>query len=149
MQTGPGQAARAFERMLQRLDTEYLDCLLIHWPATSGLTLSSPKHRQNRAATWRHMQDLYQQQRCSRMRVCVCVCVCGGGGGGGRVGGWGGSRALIVPEVCMLPHQPCRACTSSRGLHVVIRSVEMQGHGAQAPAWSLCLLPQKDGRRPA
>ena len=63
MQTGPGQAAKAFERMLQRLDTSYLDLLLIHWPATSGLRLSSPQHRQNRAATWQAMQGLYQQQR--------------------------------------------------------------------------------------
>ena len=50
--------------MLQRLDTSYLDLLLIHWPATSGLRLSSPQHRQNRAATWQAMQGLYQQQRC-------------------------------------------------------------------------------------
>ena len=63
MQTGPGQAAQAFERMLQRLDTSYLDLLLIHWPATNSLPLSSPQHRKNRAATWQSMQELYRQQR--------------------------------------------------------------------------------------
>lgn len=54
---GYEQTKEAFQRTLERLDTDYLDLYLIHWP------LPSPDYRewkQLNVDTWRAMEELYK-----------------------------------------------------------------------------------------
>lgn len=47
----------AFEQSLERLQTDYLDLYLIHWPANSK---NHPDAKEINVATWRAMQTLYK-----------------------------------------------------------------------------------------
>ena len=54
---GYQEAKDAFERTLNRLQTDYLDLYLIHWPAVAKV---SPNWEQINADTWRGFEKLYQ-----------------------------------------------------------------------------------------
>lgn len=54
------ETKEAFERTLKRLDTDYLDMYLIHWP------LPNPEYKDWKELdkeTWRAMEDLYEEGR--------------------------------------------------------------------------------------
>ena len=48
---------------LKKLDTKYLDTLLIHFPGRSRTEKSSPLHSTSRVATWRACERLYSEGR--------------------------------------------------------------------------------------
>lgn len=49
----------AFQECLQRLNTDYLDCYLIHWPGKGGLQPSDSQHKAHREECWREMELLF------------------------------------------------------------------------------------------
>lgn len=60
---GPGEQGReeskkAVSAMLHRLKTDYLDCVLIHWPGVSKLAPTDPKNADVRLETWRTLIEL-------------------------------------------------------------------------------------------
>lgn len=57
---GYESALAAFERSLQKLQTDYLDLYLIHWPRTDDL---SAEWQQLDRDTWRALEDLYRAGR--------------------------------------------------------------------------------------
>lgn len=52
-QQGTDKATAACADILQRLDTEYVDLLLIHWPGVARLDAKSPDNAKLRLETWR------------------------------------------------------------------------------------------------
>ena len=50
---GADKAAAAAEEILQRLRTDYVDLLLIHWPGASKVPVTSPRNAELRLETWR------------------------------------------------------------------------------------------------
>lgn len=48
----------ACEGILKRLGTNYLDLLLIHWPAQGGKDPADKNHPQTRVETWKAMHEL-------------------------------------------------------------------------------------------
>lgn len=43
---------------IKKLNVEYIDLMLIHWPGSSGLSLTSPKNAANRQTTWSALEQL-------------------------------------------------------------------------------------------
>lgn len=58
---GYDQTLKAFERSLQRLQTDYLDMYLIHWPVKSTYL-----------DTYKALEELYSQKRVKAIGVCNC-----------------------------------------------------------------------------
>lgn len=52
-QQGTAKATAACADILQRLDTDYVDLLLIHWPGVARLDAQSPDNAKQRLETWR------------------------------------------------------------------------------------------------
>jgi diketogulonate reductase-like aldo/keto reductase len=52
-QQGTAKATAACADILQRLDTDYVDLLLIHWPGVARLDAKSPDNAKLRLETWR------------------------------------------------------------------------------------------------
>lgn len=52
-QQGTAKATAACADILQRLDTPYVDLLLIHWPGVARLDAQSPDNAKLRLETWR------------------------------------------------------------------------------------------------
>lgn len=52
-QQGTAKATAACADILQRLDTHYVDLLLIHWPGVARLDAQSPDNATLRLETWR------------------------------------------------------------------------------------------------
>lgn len=48
----------AVKSSLKRLDLEYIDLYLIHWPGTAGLAPDDPQNVVNRQQSWRALEDL-------------------------------------------------------------------------------------------
>jgi len=66
---GTEKAQRACEEILERLGTDYIDCLLVHWPGVAKTPLSSPDNKQKRMETWRVLESMYIQGRCKSIGV--------------------------------------------------------------------------------
>lgn len=65
-----GEKARpAAEEILQRLKTDYVDLLLIHWPGSSGVAATSPRNAELRLATWRILEELHAQGKARAIGV--------------------------------------------------------------------------------
>ncbi|ORX70088.1 Aldo/keto reductase [Linderina pennispora] len=60
-QQGYEKAKQAVLDSLEKLQTDYIDLYLIHWPGASRLKPDSPKHREMRAGSWRALEELYEQ----------------------------------------------------------------------------------------
>ncbi|KAJ1934452.1 hypothetical protein FBU59_005693, partial [Linderina macrospora] len=60
-QQGYEQAKQAVLASLEKLQTDYIDLYLIHWPGASKLKPDSPKHREMREGSWRALEELYAQ----------------------------------------------------------------------------------------
>jgi len=58
---GYEKALAAGENILKRLDTEYLDLLIIHWPGVSKMKPDDPKIAEKRLETWKALQKLKEQ----------------------------------------------------------------------------------------
>ncbi|KAF8067170.1 hypothetical protein HT031_002217 [Scenedesmus sp. PABB004] len=54
-------AAAAAAAILERLQTSYLDLLLIHWPGAARVDAASPANAELRAQTWRALEALHAQ----------------------------------------------------------------------------------------
>jgi len=55
----------AFKQTIEKLDTDYLDLYLVHWPGTTD----ESNNAQLRRETWRAMEELYQQGKCKAIGV--------------------------------------------------------------------------------
>lgn len=62
-------AVKACNASLQALNTDYLDLYLIHWPARSGIDMSSELHKEYRKEAWRGLESLYKEGKCRRIGV--------------------------------------------------------------------------------
>ena len=58
---GSSEARQACMRSLEKLQSEYIDLLLIHWPAKQKLKPQDTAHAQYRKDTWREMEKLYDE----------------------------------------------------------------------------------------
>ncbi|KAM9956005.1 hypothetical protein ACTFIW_002217 [Dictyostelium discoideum] len=63
MEQGYENALKAFESSLKKLQLDYLDCYLIHWPGVKGLDGSDSGNSIQRAQTWRALEKLYQDKK--------------------------------------------------------------------------------------
>ncbi|RKP24408.1 NADP-dependent oxidoreductase domain-containing protein, partial [Syncephalis pseudoplumigaleata] len=52
---------RAFETSRRKLNLDYIDLYLIHWPGTQKLPGDDPRNAENRAGSYRAMEELYRQ----------------------------------------------------------------------------------------
>ncbi|GFR40416.1 hypothetical protein Agub_g990, partial [Astrephomene gubernaculifera] len=60
---GAGRARQAVEGVMQRLGTDYLDLMLVHWPGAARTPPASPANRQLRLETWRELEGLHREGR--------------------------------------------------------------------------------------
>ncbi|RKP09422.1 NADP-dependent oxidoreductase domain-containing protein [Thamnocephalis sphaerospora] len=51
----------ACEASLRRLGLDYVDLYLIHWPGTQRLKAEDPRNAENRAGSWRALEDLWHR----------------------------------------------------------------------------------------
>lgn len=51
---GYESAKKAIRQSLDRLGLDYIDLLLIHWPAKAGLSPDAAEHEEFRLDTWKH-----------------------------------------------------------------------------------------------
>jgi len=58
---GYDKAITACNSILKKLETPYLDLLIIHWPGVSGVAPSSAKNAEVRVETWRALEDLKKE----------------------------------------------------------------------------------------
>ncbi|XP_059165923.1 glyoxal reductase-like [Physella acuta] len=58
---GKGNALSACLGSLQRLDCEYLDLYLIHWPGTHKFKPEDERHKELRQESWRDMEEAHKQ----------------------------------------------------------------------------------------
>ncbi|CAK55890.1 unnamed protein product (macronuclear) [Paramecium tetraurelia] len=52
---------KSCKKILQDLDTKYLDLLLIHWPGVAGNQLNSPNNATVRLQTYKALEQLFQE----------------------------------------------------------------------------------------
>lgn len=65
-QLGYKEAKQAFEESLKRLQTDYLDLYLIHWPCLGG---SPVDWREKNIETWKALEELYTEGRIKAIGV--------------------------------------------------------------------------------
>ncbi|PNW85976.1 hypothetical protein CHLRE_03g201327v5 [Chlamydomonas reinhardtii] len=66
---GAGRARQAVEGILERLGTDYVDLVLVHWPGVARTPPDSAANAQQRAATWSELQQLYREGRVRSLGV--------------------------------------------------------------------------------
>ncbi|XP_041468429.1 glyoxal reductase-like isoform X2 [Lytechinus variegatus] len=54
---------------LQKLQMEYLDLYLIHWPGTQKLKPHDPKNTENRQVTWKVLERLHREGKCKQIGI--------------------------------------------------------------------------------
>lgn len=78
----------SFEESLQKLQTDYVDLLLVHWPGQNKLRLQE---------VWRAFEKLYADKRVKAIGVCNCL---------EKHLNWILETANVVPTVNQLEHHP-------------------------------------------
>lgn len=68
-QQGIAKATAACADILQRLDTDCVDLLLIHWPGVARLDAKSPDNAKLRLETWRVLEGLYKSGKARAIGV--------------------------------------------------------------------------------
>lgn len=66
---GTEQARKAINDILGELEIEYIDMLLLHWPAKSRIPGNSPKHEEYRLDTWKIMEESFKEGKCKCIGV--------------------------------------------------------------------------------
>lgn len=66
---GTAKSQSAIAGILSRLQTPYLDLLLIHWPGPAKTKPDAPDNRIARQETWRVMESAYREGRCRSIGV--------------------------------------------------------------------------------
>jgi diketogulonate reductase-like aldo/keto reductase len=61
MNQGYQETLDCFQQCLTELETDYLDCFLIHWPGVAKTDPSSPKNAEKRKESWIAMEKLYRE----------------------------------------------------------------------------------------
>ncbi|GMH37217.1 hypothetical protein BSKO_05090 [Bryopsis sp. KO-2023] len=61
---GTERTRAACEGVLQRLATDYVDLVLIHWPGASRKKLNSVQNSIKRMETWKVLEEYHRQGRC-------------------------------------------------------------------------------------
>ena len=124
----------SFQESLERLRTDYLDLLLIHWPG---------QQRERLAQAWQAMEELYAAGKVRAIGVCNCV---------GRHLDWLAADGHVTPAVNQVERNPqmnhndllllCRA----RGIQVEAWAPLRRGDlGSE----TILRLAEKYGRTPA
>lgn len=54
---GYDKAKQSIEASLEKLDLDYIDLMLIHWPGSVGLTQKDERNREYRHGTWRALEE--------------------------------------------------------------------------------------------
>lgn len=57
---GYERAKAALQATLEKLQTDYLDLYLIHWPGTSKLAIDSVENLENRKGSWRAFEEMLE-----------------------------------------------------------------------------------------
>ncbi|GMH46060.1 hypothetical protein BSKO_14024 [Bryopsis sp. KO-2023] len=60
---GTDKTRAACEGVLERLATDYVDLVLIHWPGTAGKKLNSVQNSIKRMETWKVLEEYYREGR--------------------------------------------------------------------------------------
>ncbi|KAF5828937.1 NADP-dependent oxidoreductase domain-containing protein [Dunaliella salina] len=68
-QQGAERARAAALEILQRLDSSYVDLLLIHWPGASKTKTTDPANAKLRLESWRVLEELYEQGKLKAIGV--------------------------------------------------------------------------------
>ena len=63
---GYDRTMASFEKSLNALNTDYLDLLLIHWPASA----EEPDWKERNAGTWKAMEKIYREKSVRAIGVC-------------------------------------------------------------------------------
>ncbi|RUS87788.1 hypothetical protein EGW08_004453 [Elysia chlorotica] len=66
---GKSNASQALQGSLQRLDCEYLDLYLIHWPGAHKLKPDDRMHRKLRAESWAEMENAHRENKVKSLGV--------------------------------------------------------------------------------
>ncbi|XP_022237945.1 uncharacterized protein LOC106478616 isoform X1 [Limulus polyphemus] len=66
---GIGKCRSAILTSLKRLQVDYLDLYLIHWPGASGKHPDDPQHRVLRKESWQEMESLYREGKLKAIGV--------------------------------------------------------------------------------
>jgi len=66
---GTEKAYRACEEILERLDMEYVDLMLIHWPGVAKEKLQSELNSVKRKETWQVLENFVEQKRVRALGV--------------------------------------------------------------------------------
>ena len=70
---GQEEAYAACLESLQRLQTDYLDLYLIHWPAKAKLKAEDPRHRNIRKESWTALEKLHKEGKMGSLAWAVSV----------------------------------------------------------------------------
>ena len=131
---GAARVRSSFQESLDRLQTDYLDLLLVHWPG---------QRRERLADTWRAMEELYAAGRVRAIGVSNCQ---------PRHLDWLAADCTVVPAVNQIERNPqmnqdsLLACCRQRGIQVVAWSPLRRGDLGSAVVLGLA---EKHHRTPA
>ncbi|ORX48556.1 Aldo/keto reductase [Hesseltinella vesiculosa] len=66
---GYDKCYQAVLKSLERFGLDYLDLYLIHWPGSAKTKLTDPKNRENRMASYRALEKLYEEGKIKQIGV--------------------------------------------------------------------------------
>ncbi|CEF67508.1 Aldo/keto reductase subgroup family and NADP-dependent oxidoreductase domain-containing protein [Strongyloides ratti] len=58
---GKDKCRKSILKSLEKLQTDYIDLVLIHWPGTANLSSDSIKNSKNRKESWQELEEFYRQ----------------------------------------------------------------------------------------